>query len=858
MKNLTYLIFLCFISLIFPQKSFSQTPNNLNGWFPDGEVRTMSSDENYIYLGGDFQSFTKKGVKGSNAKLGFFGGDNHNALNENFSQFITGDIYVAISDNRGGWYIGGDFELTNNPKFVALIHINADKTIDYNWNTGLKGDDYVGSLLLVGDVLYVAGDFEKIGGQNRANFAKISTNTGLAFDDWLIRSPYSNEYEYTSGKFFILRDYVYIYGSDNIRRFSIINGNIDSSWFVSCGNYGDINKIISVGTDLYVGGYFNTINGKPRKNIVKLSTTSFGNEIVRDDWNVKINNEVRDLCVSDGYLYVGGYFSEIDNQQKTLIARIAISTGIVDNNWTTNLNVVTDSYGTKSFVEKIIVLNQNIYISGKFNDVTSQVRNFVKIPAIGLGNIDFNWTPNPAFYILNNSNFGQVLSVSNNEIFLAGGGLFSINGVLRNNIARIKKSNMELDLEWNPVKNKDVVFNKPYIYTILVKNNFLYVGGSFNEINQQPRNCIARFTTSGEGSLDAWNPNSTDCYKIFSMVASQTDIFVAGGFKDIGGQERSGIAKIPIMGDGSVDSQWNAKLRTYGTEHWNRLYLSGDYLYIFGDFWGVDTQNWHTIIRVSVSGSGQFDNSWKPSCSYVWSCIVDENYTYIGGKTLNPKTNKNQSLARFSNTTGQLDKDWIPSVYGSISDIKLVSNDLYLGGYFSINDANVERDTSLYRGFAKMSILDNKFDDNWTMKTPYIYKSRRNRGRPASVEQTIIDGNKIYIIGDFSLINSYKVPYFASLNLQDTPSTKEYFESVIKVYPNPANDIINVDIADAQYNNFKVNVVDVNGKIIENIESKVQPEGFKIDISKLNSGMYFLQLESKNAKIMKRIIKTSY
>ena len=73
----------------------------------------------------------------------------------------------------------------------------------------------------------------------------------------------------------------------------------------------------------------------------------------------------------------------------------------------------------------------------------------------------------------------------------------------------------------------------------------------------------------------------------------------------------------------------------------------------------------------------------------------------------------------------------------------------------------------------------------------------------------------------------------------------------IRIYPNPANSIINIDIP-FSYDNSKVRLFDVNGRSIKEVTSVNS-----IDVSGLGSGIYMLSLEIDNTVINKKIVITN-
>ena len=83
-------------------------------------------------------------------------------------------------------------------------------------------------------------------------------------------------------------------------------------------------------------------------------------------------------------------------------------------------------------------------------------------------------------------------------------------------------------------------------------------------------------------------------------------------------------------------------------------------------------------------------------------------------------------------------------------------------------------------------------------------------------------------------------------------TTDVALDNVIKVFPNPANDKISV--------NSKVNInayelVDITGKTIIQKQSKTFGTSFTIDISVLNSGLYFLNVNSNKSNKVIKILK---
>jgi hypothetical protein len=88
-----------------------------------------------------------------------------------------------------------------------------------------------------------------------------------------------------------------------------------------------------------------------------------------------------------------------------------------------------------------------------------------------------------------------------------------------------------------------------------------------------------------------------------------------------------------------------------------------------------------------------------------------------------------------------------------------------------------------------------------------------------------------------------------SCNDTNSVDIKEPFFQNLKAYPNPTSGII--VFANEELENFSAKLSDITGKVIK----VVAIENRTIDISELESGIYFLTLETKDAFYRERIIK---
>jgi photosystem II stability/assembly factor-like uncharacterized protein len=76
-------------------------------------------------------------------------------------------------------------------------------------------------------------------------------------------------------------------------------------------------------------------------------------------------------------------------------------------------------------------------------------------------------------------------------------------------------------------------------------------------------------------------------------------------------------------------------------------------------------------------------------------------------------------------------------------------------------------------------------------------------------------------------------------------------EALVKIYPTPANNVINVLLQDEMVNaNNTIRIFSLDGRIIQSTTSSGSRE-VQLDVSKLTSGMYMIRIESKTKSIQK-------
>lgn len=89
-----------------------------------------------------------------------------------------------------------------------------------------------------------------------------------------------------------------------------------------------------------------------------------------------------------------------------------------------------------------------------------------------------------------------------------------------------------------------------------------------------------------------------------------------------------------------------------------------------------------------------------------------------------------------------------------------------------------------------------------------------------------------------------------TFSVDRTLGTSDFFKNNFTVYPNPANDVINVsNLGNLEIT--KASITDVNGRIVKEVNSSFET----INISELNSGVYFLKINTLEGSGTTKIVK---
>ena len=98
---------------------------------------------------------------------------------------------------------------------------------------------------------------------------------------------------------------------------------------------GTVNTVAVVGSQLYLGGTFTTVNGQARKNLARVNLPSGA---VDTSFKLDADNTVFDLWLQGSRLYVGGDFKVLGTTARTRIAALDTTTGTITGGFAPNVD----------------------------------------------------------------------------------------------------------------------------------------------------------------------------------------------------------------------------------------------------------------------------------------------------------------------------------------------------------------------------------------------------------------------------------------------------------------------------------------------------------------------------------------
>lgn len=574
--------------------------------------------------------------------------------------FFSSSVRAVVSDGAGGWYVGGDFNSFQGVSTGAVIHINADGTLDTTFKPdvfpGALGYTSVRALYLDGSSLWVGGIFGSVKGAEHRNLVVVNATTGaFVADAGLDGSPM--DIVKAGGKIIVGGSFNALgasaYGAGAI--LAAANGAVAAPNLRI--EEGSINAATSDGAGgWYITGSFAKVNGVARGGIARINADGTLNAWQPSD---SLTSGASAIAVGGGRVFVGGSFTSVGGTTRYRLAAFNATTGALDSWYPTG--------GANSTVENLVYSGGILYASGSFSTVGGQSRS--RIAAIdGSTGAVTTWYPTGGI-----SATADAMAVGSGVLYL-GGSFSTVGGQARARLAAVDLTTAAVT-SWYPTGGANSSVN-----AIVVSGSTVYVGGGFSTIGGQSRSRLAALDAT-TGTPSSWAPVGTTDASVEGLVVSGGNLVAIGTFKSIGGQSRRYLAALDTS-TGAATSWTPGDVNGLSPD--TVAVGTGGEVFIGGAFSSIGGSTRENIVAFSAPGSL---SSWYPTDGVngeIWTLAVGGSTIYLGGIFNDVSGQTRNNLAALDVTTGAL-TSWYPSggANGWVYDLAVSGSTVYAGGNFT-------------------------------------------------------------------------------------------------------------------------------------------------------------------------------
>ena len=591
--------------------------------------------------------------------------------NPNVPLLTNGVIYAMVRLPDDSTVIGGSFSKVNDVPRANLAKVLSNGSVDPTWNPST--DDRINDLAVdaAGNVI-IAGEFNLVNNTQRLFLAKLSGTGAGALDLTWNPTPYGsvNTVAIDAGGNVVFGGLFVKVGTTDRPHLAKVSGTgagtLDATWNPTA-DATIFTLAIDASGNIFVSGAFENIGGQTRHYLAKLSGTGQG--LADATWNPGVTGYVLALTPYAGDVYAGGYFTNIGGQNRSNLARLSGSGTGAAAFWQPQVS---------SIVEDVAVDGAGtVYVVGDFGVINNWiVGGIARLSGVD-GAVDTNWIARADSTVY--------------SVVLDGTGKARVGGAFSTIDEAPAGGFVIVDANGDAIAHATT--DAPgYAYTVLRQaDGGLIVGGRFWKAGTTLRNNLMRLHPNGTLDLN-WNPSPQDTSysAVYALATDASDnVYVGGEFSSIGGQPRTGLARVAGHGLGAADATWDPAVQ--GAVLAITIDETGP-IYIGGDFAEAGRKPRAFIAKLSATGAGDADASWDGSADErVFDISVDQaGDVYAGGIFLNIGGQPQKYLAKLSGSTGAANATWNPVLDGLVRVVSAESNGtVYAGGGFTHIDSVV-------------------------------------------------------------------------------------------------------------------------------------------------------------------------
>lgn len=584
---------------------------------------------------------------------------------------------------------------------------------------------------------FIGGDFTAVGGLPRSSLAHILRDGSVSA--W---APSQDDHNVNSlvvsgGTLYVAGFFHSMDGQprQDLAAFDVVSGAL-LPWNPDADGSLDVRPVVRAlavrGDTVFVAGDFTQVGGLPRAGLAAVSGRT---GLVLGWYPGAANSEILVLALLGNSLYVGGYFTQLAGQTRNRAAAVDISTAALLP-WNPNVTGPDDPYVGSPRVWALATRQSAIYLGGQFLGVGGQPRNALAAVDADTGRV-LAWNPTPRHPYSYPYPYVRSLAVEVDTVFV-GGNFETIGGAARVSLAAVD-ANTSAATGWNPRPDYD-----HDAVALAVSSGVVYAGGTFVTMGPwQPRGCFAAIDLT-TGTLKDWDPHDNGIGAT-GVLVSGGKVYVTGDFTFIGGQPRIGIAALDTLTGAALP--WNP-----GTDNWiDAMAMVGGRLYVGGQF-------------SNVGGMPRFRAAALDTATGIateWSANVDDDVTaiaasggtlYLGGWFRHVGGEPRASLAAVDAATGSV-QPWRADCDGIPSALIVDDSTVFVGGEY-ITTVNGQPRTDL-------AALDAA---TGAVKSWDAHLSGSVVNPTPAVGALALSGHTLYVGGDFYSIGGQVRPCLAAVD----------------------------------------------------------------------------------------------
>jgi hypothetical protein len=513
-----------------------------------------------------------------------------------------------------------------------------------------------------GNTIYVAGNFNRVG-PNTGCFVPVDRSTGRVLEPFpRVAGVLNAAISDGAGGWFLGGGITGVGGVSRTHLAHIREDGRVSKW--SPAPNGWVHALALCHDTLFVAGNFSAIDGVSRRYLAALDARS-GRVF---DWNPDPDGLVRTLLIVGPHLYAGGDFSRIGGQDRFSLAALDRVIGQATQ-WNPSVRMGTGN----GAVRALACVGDTLYVGGRFLWIGDEFRYNVGAIDVRTGQAT-EWNPHATSCLCNMHDLPPYVSdlVPAEETIYIAGHFSIVGGVDREGLAEVDRIS-GTPTAWDPRPGPRNADYAPTVTGLALTDRTVYVAGGFREIGGLPRYTLAEIDRM-TGQATDWDPGTDVAPGI--LIVEGGRVYAGGVIGMVGCVERQHLAAFDATT--GEPTAWNPNPNGF---FMTDVAVSGDRVYVAGDFTFVGGEVRRGLAAVDTLTGRALDWTADLDDGIVSLAIIGDRllaagvFTQVGGT---PR----RSLAAFNLRTGELDSLDL-KLNDDVYEVCGLGNTLYFSGYFS-------------------------------------------------------------------------------------------------------------------------------------------------------------------------------